>query len=357
MNNIIVSAPGKLHLLGEHVVVYGKPAILTAINKRLRIKILSNNSDKIKIVFKNSRESIFIKPEIILDKIINAEKKWLEFKTEQDIRKLKGLIVSNFDFPILIIGEVFLYFNLKSIHGFDLEIDLDIPVGSGLGSSASLAVAVTAGLIKFLDKKFDKEIINRIAYSCEKLIHGNPSGGDNTIAVYGGLLWYRKETNHFKIIKQLPLKFNSSILNKFDLIFTGKPDETTGEMVSLVNNLYKKNKNKFRKIFDSQENLTRLLIGALENNNIDEIKRIIFEGENNLELLKVVSRSTRKIISKLNKMNIVSKISGAGGVRNASGVILVFNEKNKDLNKLLGDNKFIINSVKLGEEGVRIEHE
>ena len=33
---ISVSAPGKIHLLGEHVVVHGKPAIITTIDKRCR---------------------------------------------------------------------------------------------------------------------------------------------------------------------------------------------------------------------------------------------------------------------------------------------------------------------------------
>jgi len=35
MNKVVVSAPGKIHLMGEHAVVYGKPALIAAINKRL----------------------------------------------------------------------------------------------------------------------------------------------------------------------------------------------------------------------------------------------------------------------------------------------------------------------------------
>ena len=36
---ITVSVPGKIHLMGEHAVVYGKPALLSAINLRLSVTI------------------------------------------------------------------------------------------------------------------------------------------------------------------------------------------------------------------------------------------------------------------------------------------------------------------------------
>ena len=38
---VIVSAPGKIYLMGEHAVVYGKPALLAAINLRLRVTVES----------------------------------------------------------------------------------------------------------------------------------------------------------------------------------------------------------------------------------------------------------------------------------------------------------------------------
>ncbi len=41
---ITVSVPGKIHLLGEHAVVYGKPALLAAIDKRLYVEIRNPKS-------------------------------------------------------------------------------------------------------------------------------------------------------------------------------------------------------------------------------------------------------------------------------------------------------------------------
>ena len=36
---VTVSTPGKIYLSGEHVVVYGKPALLSCINKRVFVTV------------------------------------------------------------------------------------------------------------------------------------------------------------------------------------------------------------------------------------------------------------------------------------------------------------------------------
>ncbi len=46
MKKIKVSAPGKIHLMGEHSVVYGKPALLAAINKRVFVELVPRKDKK-----------------------------------------------------------------------------------------------------------------------------------------------------------------------------------------------------------------------------------------------------------------------------------------------------------------------
>ncbi|HLD03900.1 MAG TPA: galactokinase family protein, partial [Candidatus Dojkabacteria bacterium] len=45
---VTVSAPGKIFLMGEHAVVYGKPALLSCINKRVTVSV--SHSAKTQII-------------------------------------------------------------------------------------------------------------------------------------------------------------------------------------------------------------------------------------------------------------------------------------------------------------------
>src|SRR5690625_7456289 len=61
----------------------------------------------------------------------------------------------------------------------------------GLGGSAALAVAV----IRALDARFALELsderVNALAFECEKVAHGTPSGIDNTLATWGDFMLFR----------------------------------------------------------------------------------------------------------------------------------------------------------------------
>src|SRR6266852_4922112 len=58
MKTFTVSAPGKLHLLGEHAVVYVKPAIIAAVDKRCYVDIAEKMDKKISItIFGNQNRS------------------------------------------------------------------------------------------------------------------------------------------------------------------------------------------------------------------------------------------------------------------------------------------------------------
>jgi hydroxymethylglutaryl-CoA reductase len=61
----------------------------------------------------------------------------------------------------------------------------------GLGSSAALAVAIVRAFDAALDLGLDNESVNAIAFACEELAHGTPSGIDNTIATYGAPVLFR----------------------------------------------------------------------------------------------------------------------------------------------------------------------
>lgn len=77
----------------------------------------------------------------------------------------------------------------------------NLPVGAGLGSSASYSVCVATALLQLngylsagtgMDVAAQRDLVNQWAFQAEKVIHGNPSGIDNTVSTLGGAVMFKK---------------------------------------------------------------------------------------------------------------------------------------------------------------------
>lgn len=69
-----------------------------------------------------------------------------------------------------------------------ITIHSELPVGMGLGSSAAYSVSLVAGLwniFGYLKGIENKEMINNWAFQAECIMHGTPSGIDNTVSTFG----------------------------------------------------------------------------------------------------------------------------------------------------------------------------
>jgi len=80
-------------------------------------------------------------------------------------------------------------------------VSSNLPASAGLGSSAAFAVTLVSSLLRLSGRiadpgqlsfnrwdDIDLEIINSWAFIAEKVIHGNPSGVDNSVSTYGKIL-------------------------------------------------------------------------------------------------------------------------------------------------------------------------
>ncbi|MFZ5932846.1 MAG: mevalonate kinase family protein [Patescibacteria group bacterium] len=241
--------------------------------------------------------------------------------------------------------------SIKCIKG-KKKVDSEIPIGCGMGSSAAYAVAVSALKLKLSGKPWDLEKINREAYKMEKKRHGNPSGADNTTVTYGGLLWYRKESEELKVFSQISPRRK---LPRIILINSGAPKESTKEMVSLVGNLYRVRPKKVERIFGKIEEVTRTFLKFLLKEESPSLNDLIKENESLLEELGVVSEPTRSLIRKMEKIGAAVKISGAGGKTLGSGILLAYHPEPLKLLSFAKALNLEFFRVKLGEEGVRVD--
>jgi mevalonate kinase len=100
---------------------------------------------------------------------------------------------------------IFLSLGSKEFAACQYTLRSTIPIGAGLGSSASIAVCLSAALLLQLrtlsgphpdqppeEARTQLERINRWAFVQEMLMHGNPSGVDNTVASQGKAVVFQR---------------------------------------------------------------------------------------------------------------------------------------------------------------------
>lgn len=296
MKSIRYSAPGKVILSGEHAVVYGKPALVCAIDKRLTMTFTPAGKTEYK------------------DAIVPLlEKAVKEFLKKKEIKR-------------------------KDIK-YTYSIESTIPIGRGLGSSAAYCAVISAGLLElYTGKEWSKEEINICAYQMEKYFHKNSSGVDTSTSIMGGLIYYRKEFEFLKTISSLSIKLPKRFIDSLILIDTGKPKETTGEMVVKVGKLFNEKGEEMEKLMNEIEKTTKRIIVSIMKEDTAFFKENIRRNEELLEKIGVVSLSSKKLLADLSAMG-TGKITGGGGYKQSSGYILFFAGDSGGLHVKLKENQ------------------
>lgn len=311
-DKVAVSVPGKIHLMGEHAVVWGRPALLSAISWRLYVTVSQN---------KGGLQIISQEPITLINKAVEIVQKRFKLSQKPHVK---------------------------------IKINSQIPVGRHTGSSAAVSVGVIAALVFYLKKIWNPNLVNELAFEVEKYQHRNPSGGDNTAVTFGGFIWFRRELEFLKSIWQLAFR-PSPKLAPFMLIDTGRPEENTGEMITSVTEFIKKYPGKAKKLLDENEEATKDVTMALREGNEKLLINAIGQGEKTLEGLGVVSKKVIPLIREIEKKGGAAKILGGGGKKNSVGLLLCYSRNKQSIKKITEKYFYKIYSVKLGEEGVRLE--
>ena len=138
-----------------------------------------------------------------------------------------------------------------------------IPIGAGLGSSAAFSVATAGALVRLYFRMNQPdpygeqhispgtlEVINAWAFVGEILIHGTPSGLDNTTSCYGGMVKFQRTEggSKFENLKHVP-PLNMLLINT-------KVPRSTKALVAGVKVLYESFSTVVSPIFASIEAIT-----------------------------------------------------------------------------------------------------
>ncbi len=311
MTELIIRAPGKIILSGEHAVVYGQPAIVAAVDRYLTLKATFSPSSV-------------------------DHSYWRE-----QLQRFNSYSVSDL---------------LHQLNAPDnqvmVNLESDITIGCGMGSSAALAVALSALVLTLADEPMTSERINELAYQLEKQMHGNPSGADNSIVVWGGCLRFQKKSEKVKDLKPLPVNIK---IPTFFLVNTGRPQENTGEMVALVRAKQAQDEANINAILTQIGHITEQIQLLLVGQVADEIDELISANERLLEQLGVVSPAVQKLIRQIAKLGGSAKITGAGGAVSGSGMLLLHHPNTGKLSVWAKTHHHQLIPVKLGGPGLKYQ--
>ena len=267
---------GKIILLGEHSVVYGRHAVAVPAPVNIRTKV-QDTEDEILLMIPSWGV------EYRLDK--NPEKR-------QSSEKLAGLILDQMGL---------------SKQGMKIEVFSDIPRGMGLGGSAAIAVSIIKALNNHFKLALNQDEINQMALESEKIAHGNPSGIDNTMATYGHPLIFRNGDN--PLIEPLNINETFSILIGFS-----STEGLTAKTVGIVRDLWKKNPGVYEKIFDEIDSLALQSIQAIQNNDFELLGQLMNINHGLLNTLQVSTPELERLIMIARESGALgAKLTGGGG--------------------------------------------
>ena len=316
-NRLIVSAPGRICLFGEHQDYLHLPVIPCAIS--LRICIEGKRTDD---------STVYLDLPDINDEELFTIQEELPYVRERDYFRsvMNVLCRENFTFS----------------HGFDGVVRGDIPINSGTSSSSALTVAWVHLLAQMSDqsKTLPPEVVARYAHRAEVLEFSEPGGMmDHYSTALGGILF-------LKFWPEVQFEILETDLKTFVLGDSGEPKDTKSILTRVKNRvihiaemLLKKHPDfslhnatpesirAYRNDLNSEE--YQLLEGTLRNHRFThEAKRILCQEPLNHkkvgELLNATQDVLRDVLKistpKIDRMLDAAMKAGAyGGKINGSG--------------------------------------
>ncbi|WP_455277718.1 mevalonate kinase [[Eubacterium] cellulosolvens] len=269
---------GKVILFGEHFVVYGLPAIASAIGSKTTASVRRMDKPGLNLI--DNRSEI---PGYKVKK-----------KKEQD----KSM------------DNIFAYFEIDpEKQGLEINFAGDLVAASGIGASAASCAALSRALNDEFKLGFDNEKINTAAYEGEKGYHGTPSGIDNTAATYGGLIWFKRNLHGGpNVIEKLKMKEPVEIV----IASTGVT-ASTSKVVAEVKQQREEQPQKFDQIFENYKQLVGEARKGLIENNLNKLGKLMNENQELLRQINVSSTELEDMINiAMDQGAIGAKLTGTG---------------------------------------------
>jgi mevalonate kinase len=344
--------------MGEHAVVYGRPALVAAVDLRLTVRVSPQPGSAVHLDLPGLHHDEELTWQAIRAYARAARESWQEYAREpvpERFRALRGDDAAHVVKTAL--GEAAGFLGEAEPPGARVRIDSELPLGSGCGSSAATAAGVIAAYLAWRSAPLDPGLIERLALEAERRQHGLPSGVDTAAVVRGGVLWARKTAAGLETEAVEP---RSSLLSRLRVYDTGAPPEPTGAVVAAVRLRRDRDPARHKRLLDRIEAATWALRGELTGEAADpaRVRELVRECEACLEELGVVPEPVRALARRIEAEGGAAKVSGAGSLAGpGAGSLLVYHSDPERISGWPFLRPFPAHAVHLGGQGLRLETE
>jgi mevalonate kinase len=370
----VASAPGKLILAGEHAVVYGRPALVAAVDLRLTATFAAAPDGAVDgaaavhlTVPPLGLAAAFTWGDVVAY-AREARGRWLAYAASPGAAAFAAV---RGDDPAHLVkvalGEAAAHLGEEGGPPLDLVVDAELPVGAGFGSSAAAAVALVAGYLALRgappadltpaprpalpdalpaagaatpaspaplpapaaaaaipDSPAPLAIVERLALEVERRQHGLPSGVDGSTVLHGGVRWAERDAAGRLATR--PFAAHPRLLARFQVFHTGAPAEPTGAVVAAVRERLAAGGRRLEAALDAIAAATAALRDRLAGPDDDPAALCapVAACHRALSTLGVVPEAVREVVGRIEAAGGAAKISGAGSLAGpGAGSLLV----------------------------------
>lgn len=273
-------AHGKAILLGEHAVVYGRPAIAVPVMARKAVVEVEQGpqGEGILIVAEDLQQRYFMGASDVDEhgQFLSAA-----------VRGALEALVPEGPWPSLVI-----------------RVRSSVPIARGMGSGAAVSAAIARALAAYFGKEWEPETLSRLVFATEMLLHGTPSGIDNNVVAYERPIWFTKTQGARPLAVKAP----------FDLVIgdTGIRSRTR-DAVTKVRRQWEEAPDRIERLFDAIGEVAQEGARAIMEGELARLGALMNHNQALLEALGVSSRALERLIEAARTAGAWgAKLSGSG---------------------------------------------
>ncbi len=296
----VACAPGKVILVGEHAVVYGRAAVALPV-REVQAQAMVEDAGRGQGV-------------VIVARDLGMSCALGRGDLETALHPLEVTVVG-----------VLQHLGLSPEQDLTITVSSTVPIARGLGSGAAVSTAITRAVARHFSRELTAAEVSRLVYEVERLHHGTPSGIDNTVIAYERPVYFVRgqSLETFTVARPMSLVIADTGL-----------ESPTREVVGAVREAWLRSRDRYEDLFDQVGAIATEVRRCIEEGRLALVGRKMNENHRLLQEMGVSHPRLDALVQAATDHGALgAKLSGAG--RGGNMIALVPRERREEVGQAL----------------------